>query len=47
MVYVWVLQWCLLHIDRRKGPTVQWDLTTKKVVGEIDIISDEENVKRK
>ena len=31
-------------LTEEEGPTVQmWDLTTKKVVGEIDIISDEEN----
>tara|TARA_Y100001933_G_scaffold86089_1_gene87380 strand:+ start:233 stop:1798 length:1566 start_codon:yes stop_codon:yes gene_type:complete len=31
-------------LTEEEGPTVQmWDLTTKKVIGEIDVISDEEN----
>ena len=31
-------------LTEEEGPTVQmWDLTTKKVVGKIDVISDEEN----
>ena len=31
-------------LTEEEGPTVQmWDLTTKKIVGKIDVISDEEN----